>query len=431
MDPNFTKVNLSSGITKKKSFGFLLRLLLIVVTIGFSAFFVNRYIFQSKADVDVATTSFTPKTNIVTQNEAFTQTVSISAGEKKISAVDFTISYNPEYFEYVPVEDSTVFLSSTIPVQNYFTSLVMQKVSDDKDSVRIVLIANKQDSELVQNIMIPLRFRGLKVSEESQYLAFNEPASQIVGTTGADDHRFDIDSTDASSTIAIAPSISCVNDGQCGENASCASNGYCICNSSKYNCDEDWTNGCESTTSCEATHSASLNLKLKLQGVSESTKITPLQKFKITLGNSEKNKHQKTVDLKLADDYTFTGEVGFDDIAIGDNFRLLIKGPKHMQKRFCTLTPKGEDYSCKKDEGFTLVAGKNEADLSAVPLLSGDLPEQDGLLDAEDVGSLLKCIAKPNKECIKITDLNYDGVTLGNDLSLMFATMATTYEDDN
>jgi len=431
---NYTQIGLPKKAGKRPYVKIMGRIFIVLVTLGFSAFFVNRYIFKSKAGADVATVTLLPKGTSVTQREAFTQSVRINAGAKKISAVDITINYDPEYFAYIERDELTL-LESVIPQIStnsaYFGNLIMQKVSAKKDSVRIVMVSKGRDSQLASNVVIPLRFRGLKPTEEPQSLVFNEPASQIVGTTGASDHQFNIDSSDAESVVSISPSISCLNDGQCGENAGCASNGFCVCNSQKYNCDQNWDNGCESETACVATGSVSLNLKVKLQGVTSKPKTAQLLKFKFVLKNSENNKQQKGVNLRVNENGLFSGKANFDKIAPGNNFQLLIKGPKHVQKRFCTLTPEKADYHCSINEGFVLSTGENEADLSAVPLFTGDLPEQDGILNSKDVSTLKDCIKERSEACIEKTDVNYDGVTNGVDLSLLFKAMATKYDDEN
>lgn len=104
---------------------------------------------------------------------------------------------------------------------------------------------------------------------------------------------------------------------------------------------------------------------------------------------------------------------------------ILLKGPKHLQK--------------KVESRIELVAGLNPAfdwtrpDLQLEP---GDLPdpnrnlEQDGVVNAVDVGLLISRIGSRDPQDLQIADLNYDGFINANDLSLLIETLAIRFDDE-
>jgi len=433
---NYTKIN--NLVTKpnksNKAAGFMGKVILTLLTIGLSALLVNRYVFQSKATLDPATVTFSPTTKTISLNEVVTQTVRINTGEKKVSAVDLTVNYNPTYFEYQPQGESG-HIASTLPA-SYFTDLVMEKIETNK--VHLVLVSRKADSELASNVVITLRFKAIKESSTARRISLNEPLSMIVGTTGAidsNDHAYDINSTQAIADIIIGGTLTCTADGHCGANASCNTSSTCVCNANFFNCDGSWDNGCEATSACTTTGNVSLNLSVKLQGINKTPTATNKIKVKLNLTNGSSQQALSDVELVSSSENNgaFVGTIPFSQIAPGPGYNLYIKGPKHVQKRFCTAIPTGGvEYRCGTNEQIILTDGTNTLNFTAVPLLAGDLPlPQDGVLNSRDVIALKRCINKTDAECLNIGDINYDGAVRAGDFSLVIESMGIKYDDEN
>jgi len=417
----------------------LIKLFLVIITIVAMAFLVNRFIFRSRATQDVATISFSPKLIHVAKNQVFNQTIQLNSGDKKISAIDLTLIYDNTKLQYVP--NNTDLLLRTLPA-NYFTKLILEKEtlgSNNRSKVRIVLIANKNEADLNNNLVVSIQFKALGITNSTE-LILNEPESIVVGTTGTDDsldHTYDIDSVNALSTIIIGEAISCASDAQCSTNAQCASSNTCVCNQGFYNCDNNWANGCEATTVCQPTGGVKLKLALKLQGINTTPVTAKGLKFKVSaIGTNNNKQGPKEVELLVSDrnDGIFEGTVDFEKLMPESNFRLFIKGPKHVQKRICDAKPTGgTDYYCSNEQGFALNTGINEIDLTQTPLLAGDLPlpEQDGILNSKDIVAIRNCIKDRTDECVKQTDVNYDGTTNGTDFTIVINSMGIKYDDEN
>lgn len=422
----------------------LIKLSLILTTVAGMAFLVNRFIYRSKATQDVAKLSFlSPQTN-VQKEQIFQSNFQINVEGKRVSGVDLTFDYEPEALEYV-TQGNDLLSSSTLPNQ-YFTALILEKVdpnsTDNLKQVRIILVANKPDNELHHSVVISLKFKALKATEKT-ILRLNKSRSQVVGTTGAInslDHTFALDDQNAYSEITItepgSETTNCSSQTQCGPNASCSENQSCVCNSGFYDCDNDLTNGCESNQACQSNGNIQLKLSVKLQGVDRTPATTKRLPFKISLIGSENNKQgPQTVELTASErnDGIFEGMVEFNQLQPEANFRLLIKGPKHLQKRICDPKPTGMyTYHCSGNQSFPLSTGINEIDLTQAPLLTGDLPlpKQDGILNSNDTVAIQNCMVNPNDNCKQQTDVNFDGVTNGTDLILVINSMGIKYDDE-
>jgi len=436
---NYTKITnlINKPAKSNKAFGMLSKVILTVLTIGLSALLVNRYVFQSKATLDPATVTFSPATKTISLNEIVTQTVRINTGEKKVSAVDLVVNFNPTYFEYQP-QGEAGHIASTLPA-NYFTDLVMEKIEPNAPTkLHLVLVSRKPDADLTNNIVVTLRFKAIRESSTARRISLNEPLSMVVGTTGAiesTDHAFDINSTQAIADIIIGGTLTCTADGHCGANASCNASSTCVCNAGSFNCDSSWDNGCEATSACTAAGNVSLNLSVKLQGVNRTPTATNKIKVKLNLTNGSSQQALSDVELVSSSENNgaFVGTVAFNQIVPGPGYTLFVKGPKHVQKRFCTASPTGGvEYRCGANEQIVITEGTNTLNLSAVPLLAGDLPlPQDGVLNSRDVLALKRCINKTDAECLNIGDINYDGAVRASDFSLVIESMGIKYDDEN
>ncbi len=106
-------------------------------------------------------------------------------------------------------------------------------------------------------------------------------------------------------------------------------------------------------------------------------------------------------------------------------YTLLLKGPKHLQRRMETRK--------------TLQVGDNTENIfnwTGTPLQPGDVPNpnlgnlQDGVANALDASLILERINSTDSSAASIADLNYDGVVNLNDFSLLISTLSTKNEDE-
>lgn len=93
-------------------------------------------------------------------------------------------------------------------------------------------------------------------------------------------------------------------------------------------------------------------------------------------------------------------------------FAIAIKAEKHVKRVFAS----------------NAVARESDVlDLTSKPLQPGDLPEQDGVVNSEDIAKVLKDMVKPiqTAEDLKEADVNYDGVVNSFDMGLILSTLST------
>jgi len=170
-----------------------------------------------------------------------------------------------------------------------------------------------------------------------------------------------------------------------------------------------------------------LNLKLLFQGITKKpadayNKMTVI--VKIT-GGDLTNTIERTGTFTADDKGIWSGAVGFDKPAGSGKYTLLIKGPKHLQKKVCDSAPSeasAATYRCSNDN-ITLKTGSNDLDLSKIMLLSGDIygaeKKQDGLVTSVDISYIKNNLNKTDSGILAIGDINLDGKCDTQDYSLV------------
>jgi hypothetical protein len=175
------------------------------------------------------------------------------------------------------------------------------------------------------------------------------------------------------------------------------------------------------------------NMKLKFQGIVSKprdqfnkmvVKIALIDAAEVTSGNRIGTNEAEFV---ATDSGIFSGTARFSHVAARDGYYLLIKGPKHVQKRICskyvTETAPGA-YNC--DATLTLNRGENVFNLTDIYMMSGDLPYQNGVVNAEDFGNITTTFGMLDFASLRDSDVNLDGVINSQDFSLIMQTLLTT-----
>lgn len=183
-----------------------------------------------------------------------------------------------------------------------------------------------------------------------------------------------------------------------------------------------------------AEDNAKLNLKLKFQGIGSKPPTDTLSKMKVRFRLYDENT-EKYADN---DNSIFTADEkgvwsGVVDFAVNPNhkYALLVKGSHHIQKRVCVKTPTETDggtYKCAKGV-LTLEKGDNDLDLSGIILLAGDLPVQDGTVDAYDISLVRNNIGKTDETSLAQSDINRDGKCDTQDYSLVIAALSVKSDE--
>lgn len=184
----------------------------------------------------------------------------------------------------------------------------------------------------------------------------------------------------------------------------------------------------QSTVSILATGGVQLNIKLKFQGI--TTRPTGVQTslpVKISLSEGTTKTENFTVDQGGV----WSGIVALDNVPVETPLSIFVKGPFHIQKKICDVVPtetRPGIYACGQPK-IVLKKGENDLNFSSILLLAGDLPPQDGVVDASDVAFIRQNIGTSDKDKIKKGDLNLDDAITTQDYSLILAALSVKVDD--
>lgn len=131
---------------------------------------------------------------------------------------------------------------------------------------------------------------------------------------------------------------------------------------------------------------------------------------------------------------TWKGTIAIPSIAIEQQYRVRVKGTRHMSRIVCDTSPAETDevrYQCNSG-GMRFQEGQNSIDATQIRLLAGDLPlnsGQDGVIDAVDTGRMLQAmqVRLPYNEDL---DLNFDGKVDTQDYALQIAALRRQKYDE-
>ena len=197
-----------------------------------------------------------------------------------------------------------------------------------------------------------------------------------------------------------------------------------------------------------------IKMKLRFQGIlTKPYDMTP-QNVKINVvkeGESNTGFVETSFDPNY--DGTYKGIIDVNPVDYNAKYYIYIKGPKHLQKKFCDSFPQLNAqgfYSCGKAK-ITLHNGQNDFDFSNIKLLAGDLPEQGSvqneMIDVYDLGIMRQyvppicdvegkkqdCteaeIATYKQPALIVCDINMDNKIDQQDWSLILASMAVKYDE--
>lgn len=181
-----------------------------------------------------------------------------------------------------------------------------------------------------------------------------------------------------------------------------------------------------------------IQLKIKFAGIEKDRpENPPLQlpqqpvRIKVAKGNTVL---QDLGEINLVPDgegiFTHSQSITLSSaITAGENFFFLIKGPKHLQTRYCQAS--GQRRPCT-GANITLNNGANVLDFTTYPLPPGDLPlPQDGVANTVDAIFLTNCFnTLTDQNCLVKADLDLSGNVNSADMNLLNLTIYSRWEDD-
>lgn len=184
---------------------------------------------------------------------------------------------------------------------------------------------------------------------------------------------------------------------------------------------------------------ATVKLKLKFQGITGQT-AEDLNRLKVKVRlydeNTEKYIDSDSSNFVSNGDGTWSSSekpVSFDGVFPTHKHVLLVKGPYHVQKKICSKKPTETadgTYSCIKGN-ISLKEGYNDVfDLTGIVLLVGDLPDQNGAVDAYDISLVRNNLGKNTEEAVEKADVNRDGIVDTQDYSLIIAALSIKNDEE-
>jgi hypothetical protein len=202
-----------------------------------------------------------------------------------------------------------------------------------------------------------------------------------------------------------------------------------------------------------------ISLKLKFQGIMKRpadqfnnlvVKVTafgppPIVAAKLNEATEESrpvpepqaNICSQKVNFVADDNGVWSGTISCPNLVPGPDYKILVKGPKHIQKKICNQTPTETypgSYRCEQEKvmlnPIILKPGVNNLDFSGIYLLVGDLPDQDGIVNSADVSQIRLCLNHGDTDCLRLTDLNLDGVVNAQDYSLVIGALSIRNDEE-
>lgn len=171
-----------------------------------------------------------------------------------------------------------------------------------------------------------------------------------------------------------------------------------------------------------ASANVTLNIKLKFQGITTGGK--PAMDVKVNLagiGFTAPISGVVTFTQDGQQPSIWNGRVTtITPTGVNYPYRVFIKGPKHVQKKICEIQPSAESlgtegtYSCG-DGKIILNQGENTLDFSGVYQIVGDVPPQDGVVNARDLAVIRNNLNSSDQSC----DVNLDGQCNAQDYALV------------
>jgi len=174
-----------------------------------------------------------------------------------------------------------------------------------------------------------------------------------------------------------------------------------------------------------------IDYRIKLQGISKLPKQSSPIDVEVTLSKNKKKVDTRTISFAPQNDGSWLASANYSNIPSGSNYSVSIKGPKHLRKSICIDNPQEAipgTYNCKKGE-ITLQDGDRTLDFLGIYLLAGDLPLQNGLIDAVDIIYIRSNLGSKNPEAVSRGDLNYDGIVDSQDYTMILNSLSFKYDE--
>ncbi|MDP4011676.1 MAG: hypothetical protein Q8P72_05640 [Candidatus Roizmanbacteria bacterium] len=177
---------------------------------------------------------------------------------------------------------------------------------------------------------------------------------------------------------------------------------------------------------------AKINYRIKLQGITGQPKAVNSIDMKVGLYRDDTEVDARTISFSPQADGTWVADAEYKNILEASVYHITVKGPKHLQKRVCANNPTevvDGTYRCNNGN-IAIKEGNNTFDFSKVYMLAGDLPLQNGIVDAVDIAYIRSNIGSTNVEVVARGDLNYDGIVDSQDYTIVLNALSFKYDEE-
>lgn len=176
-----------------------------------------------------------------------------------------------------------------------------------------------------------------------------------------------------------------------------------------------------------------LNMKVRFQGIPTG----PREQYRkldasVTLKGGGQEVKTETIEFTAQEDGTWNGSMGVDGINSSTKYEIIIKGAKHLAKKICANNPSealGGTYRCSEPE-MNLQEGNNDLSFTGIILLGGDLPQQDGLINAMDFAFIRQNLGSQDGQNLIRGDLNLDGIIDTQDHTIIKTALDFKYDEE-
>jgi len=428
----------------------------IVVLAGLF-WFMNTYIRHFFASIPTAQTEFTPSAPSVQPGDEFSINIQLSG--ETITAADVYITYMSDKVQYPAdlVEPESGFAQLT----DYFDSppFIEEVIntSDTTKTLHLVLVSEKGDSDVAQ---FSLKFKALAVgnatftidrtqSKLSGSIGVNRGAASYIGFPEGEITTSVLIAdagTDPTNTPTLSPSItpqetaipSATLSPEPTESPISPSPTLTPTPTTEPATTSTLTPSPSSTqtpspTTVSQNSNVTLDMKVRLQGVvKQPVEAYRTQTMKVLVQSTDKSfRQEQSIPFTVNGDAIWTGTMKLANVPIEKSFAIYVKGPKHLRRKICSLTPTENipgQYVCE-DGQIKLVEGTNVVDMSNIYVLAGDLPVQNGIVDAVDIIYVRNNLGSTNPSVLSHADLNLDGIVDTQDYTLTIVALGFKYDE--
>mgnify|MGYP001347540893 CR=1 FL=1 len=176
----------------------------------------------------------------------------------------------------------------------------------------------------------------------------------------------------------------------------------------------------------------SLQFRARFQGIIDQPNGDQKQlSARISIQSSKGTKSEQTITFTPESRGIWKGETQTFSISADESFSIKIKGQKHLSRKICDLQPTESvpgTYKCLRP-AINFAQGSNVVDLSGIILLAGDIPQQDGIVDARDIVYIRQNFSNTGEERLVRGDLNLDGIVDTQDYVLVMSALSFKYDE--